>query len=150
MRRLKVPIGGTEGDALFRETQNIAAASFSLSTWTEANFATRFTNVAREFTLSRSGFEIHLNLKFHEAIQHRHAPVDMSHLAKLRGSSRRMDLYCWLSYRLSAMEQRKSGRVGGGITAPRPSQTRASGIPALGSSLDRFASRTTPWPRDLN
>ena len=40
-------------------------------------------------------------------------------------------------------------RVGGGITAPRPSQTRASGIPALGSSFDRFAARSGPATRDL-
>ena len=39
-------------------------------------------------------------------------------------------------------------RVGGGIAAPRPSQTRASGIPALGSSLDRFAARTGPSTHD--
>ena len=31
------------------------------------------------------------------------------------------------------------GRVGGGIAAPRPSQTRAGAIDALGSSPDRFA-----------
>ena len=42
----------------------------------------------------------------------------------------------------------QGGRVGGGITAPRPSQTRACGFPALGSSLDRFAPRPGPRARD--
>ena len=32
-----------------------------------------------------------------------------------------------------------AGRVGGGIAAPHPSQTRAGAIDALGSSPDRFA-----------
>ena len=111
MRRLKVPIGATEGEALFREIQNIAAARFYLGIWTDEYVATRFMNVAGEFTHSRSGSEIRLERGFHEAIQHRHATVDMSRLATLRESPRRMDLYCWLSYRLSAMEQRKSVTV---------------------------------------
>ena len=39
---------------------------------------------------------------------------------------------------------RTAGRVGGGIAAPRPSQSRACAIDALGSSPDRFAQETLP------
>ena len=44
--------------------------------------------------------EMVLSNEFYEAIQTRRVPVDMEHLIKLAGSPRRMDLYCWLSYRL--------------------------------------------------
>ena len=39
------------------------------------------------------------------------------------------------------------GRVGGGIAAPRPSQSRACAIDALGSSPDRFAQEALMLPR---
>ena len=111
MRGLNVPISGTKGEALFREIQNIAAATFYLGTRTDDYFATRFTQVTSRSTFSRSRSEMRLEPEFYEAIQHRHAPVDMTHLVKLSRSPRRMDLYCWLSYRLSAMEHRKSVTV---------------------------------------
>ena len=40
-----------------------------------------------------------------------------------------------------------AGRVGGGIAAPRPSQSRACAIDALGSSPDRFAQEALMLPR---
>ena len=44
-----------------------------------------------------------------------------------------------LSYHLPELAIGAVGRVGGGIAAPHPSQTRAGAIDALGSSPDRFA-----------
>ena len=52
-----------------------------------------------------------LSDEFFEAIQTRRVPVDMEHLIKLAGSPRRMDLYCWLSYRLPTVSTDKGTSI---------------------------------------
>ena len=47
-----------------------------------------------------------LSYEFYKAIQTRRVPVDMNHLIQLTKSPRRMDLYCWFSYRLPRIRGR--------------------------------------------
>ena len=88
---------------------NIAAADILLGEWSDKRVLTKYRRVANEisFWLERRpnqltfwNPEMVLSNEFYEAVQTRRVPVDMEHLIKLAGSPRRMDLYCWLSYRL--------------------------------------------------
>ena len=109
MKNIGMPVTGRNGKILAREVENVAAANFYLGTWSEEGSTTRFARVANELSfwvernneqLSLWRPEMVLSAEFYDAIQHHRVPVDMSHLQQLSKSPRRMDLYCWLSYRL--------------------------------------------------
>ena len=109
MKNIGMPVTGRNGKILAREVENIAAANFYLGTWSEEGSTTRFARVANElsFWVERNNEQLSiwrpemvLSAEFYDAIQHHRVPVDMSHLLQLNKSPRRMDLYCWLSYRL--------------------------------------------------
>lgn len=109
MKNIGMPVTGRNGKVLAREVENVAAANFYLGTWSEEGGTTRFARVAKELSfwiernndqLSMWRPEMVLSAEFYDAIQHHRVPVDMSHLLQLSKSPRRMDLYCWLSYRL--------------------------------------------------
>ena len=109
MESVNVPIGGRNGKAVTQQVNNIAAADFMLGEWGEEKISTKYRRVANEisFWLERKpdqltfwNPEMVLSPEFFEAIQTRRVPVDMEHLIRLATSPRRMDLYCWLSYRL--------------------------------------------------
>ncbi|MEL6170388.1 MAG: replication protein RepA [Pseudomonadota bacterium] len=108
MEQIKVPITGPNGKALTREVQNVASARFVIGGWDDKGVTTRMANIAEELTFwidkqpNQCSFwrpEMILDPKFFEAISERRVPVDMNHLVRLQRSPRRMDLYCWLSYR---------------------------------------------------
>ena len=109
METVRMPIGGRSGKAITEQVNNIAAADILLGEWSDERVLTKYRRVANEisFWLERRpnqltfwNPEMVLSNEFYEAIQTRRVPVDMEHLIKLAGSPRRMDLYCWLSYRL--------------------------------------------------
>ena len=109
MNNIGMPVTGRNGKILAREVENVAAANFYLGTWSEEGGTTRFARVAKElsFWVERNNEQLSiwrpemvLSAEFYDAIQHHRVPVDMSHLLQLSKSPRRMDLYCWLSYRL--------------------------------------------------
>ena len=109
METVRMPIGGRSGKAITEQVNNIAAADILLGEWSDERVLTKYRRVASEisFWLERKpnqltfwNPEMVLSNEFYEAIQTRRVPVDMEHLIKLAGSPRRMDLYCWLSYRL--------------------------------------------------
>ena len=116
MESVNVPIGGRNGKAVTEQVNNIAAADFMLGEWSEEKVSTKYRRVASEisFWLERKpdqltfwNPEMVLSPEFYEAIQTRRVPVDMEHLIKLATSPRRMDLYCWLSYRLPNVRKGK-------------------------------------------
>ena len=116
MKNIGIPVAGRNGKILAREVENVAAANFYLGTWTEEGAATRFARVANQLTfwverdndqVSFWSPEMVLSAEFYDAIQHHRVPVDMSHLLQLSKSPRRMDLYCWLSYRLPRVSGNK-------------------------------------------
>ena len=109
MKNIGMPVTGRNGKILAREVENVAAANFYLGTWSEEGSTTRFARVANElsFWIERNNDQLSiwrpemvLSAEFYDAIQHHRVPVDISHLLQLSKSPRRMDLYCWLSYRL--------------------------------------------------
>lgn len=119
MQQLGVPVSGQNGKELTRQVENIAAASFILGGWEEDRVMTRYARVASElsFWIEKKPDqgalwrpEMELSVEFFDAIKERRVPVDMGHLMKLGKSPRRMDLYCWLSYRLPRI------RRGRGVT----------------------------------
>lgn len=119
MQQLGVPVSGQNGKELTRQVENIAAASFILGGWEEDRVMTRYARVASElsFWIEKKPDqgalwrpEMELSAEFFDAIKERRVPVDMGHLMKLGKSPRRMDLYCWLSYRLPRI------RKGRGVT----------------------------------
>ena len=109
MKNIGMPVTGRNGKILAREVENVAAANFYLGTWSEEGSTTRFARVANElsFWIERNNDQLSiwrpemvLSAEFYDAIQHHRVPVDISHLLQLSKSPRRMDFYCWLSYRL--------------------------------------------------
>ena len=120
METVRMPISGQNGKMLTQQVNNIAAADFMLGDWSEGRVTTKFRRVANEisFWMERKpdqltfwNPEMVLSDEFFEAIQTRRVPVDMEHLTKLAGSPRRMDLYCWLSYRLPQVREGKGTSV---------------------------------------
>jgi len=121
METVRMPIGGRSGKAVTEQVNNIGAADILLGEWSDERVLTKYRRVASEisFWLERKpnqltfwNPEMVLSDEFYEAIQTRRVPVDMEHLIKLAGSPRRMDLYCWLSYRLPKVA------VGKGVAVP--------------------------------
>ena len=115
MDSIGMPIGGYNGKELTKQVQNVAAADFILGEWQEEQSRTRKASVAKEvsFWLERRPDQMTfwtptmvLSDEFYKAIQTRRVPVDMKHLIQLTKSPRRMDLYCWFSYRLPRIRER--------------------------------------------
>ena len=115
MDSIGMPIGGYNGKELTKQVQNVAAADFILGEWQEEHSRTRKASVAKEvsFWLERRPDQMTfwtptmvLSDEFYKAIQTRRVPVDMNHLIQLTKSPRRMDLYCWFSYRLPRIRGR--------------------------------------------
>ena len=120
MQAVRMPISGQNGKAITDQVNNIAAADFMLGEWSEDRVSTKYRRVASEITfwlerkpdqLTFWNPEMVLSNEFFEAIQTRRVPVDMEHLVRLAGSPRRMDLYCWLSYRLPKVPEGKGTSV---------------------------------------
>lgn len=116
MKKIGMPVTGRNGKILTREVENVAAANFYLGEWNKEGGITQFARVAKELSfwidhdnnqLSIWQPEMVLSADFYDAIQHRRVPIDMSHLMQLSKSPRRMDLYCWLSYRLPNIKNNK-------------------------------------------
>ena len=117
MDSIGMPIGGYNGKELTKQVQNVAAADFILGEWQEEQSRTRKASVAKEvsFWLERRPDQMTfwtptmvLSNEFYQAIQTRRVPVDMNHLIQLTKSPRRMDLYCWFSYRLPRIRKNTS------------------------------------------
>lgn len=120
MEKVNVPISGQNGRALTREVQNVASADFVLGGWDEDKVTTKKASIAEELTFwlekhsDQQSFwrpEMILDPRFFDAISERRVPVDMGHLVQLQRSPRRMDLYCWLSYRTSLIHRSKTVRI---------------------------------------
>lgn len=120
MERVRMPIGGRSAKAMTEQVNNIAAAEIMLGEWGEGHVTTKYRRVANEISFwleNRPGQltfwnpEMELSSEFFEAIQARRVPIDMEHLIRLAGSPRRMDLYCWLSYRLPTVAAGKEVAV---------------------------------------
>lgn len=120
MEKIKVPITGPNGKALTREVQNVAAANFVIGGWNEHGVTTIKASIAEELSFwiekhpDQQSFwrpEMVLDQRFFDAVSERRVPVDMEHLVRLQRSPRRMDLYCWLSYRTPAIAQGRTIKI---------------------------------------
>lgn len=120
MDKIKVPITGPNGKALTREVQNVAVANFVIGGWNEQGVTTTKASIAEELSFwiekhpDQQSFwrpEMILDQRFFDAISERRVPVDMEHLVKLQRSPRRMDLYCWLSYRTPLISSGKTVKI---------------------------------------
>ena len=120
MEMIKVEITGPNGKALTREVQNVGAASFVIGGWNEQGVTTRKANIAEELSFwiekrpdQRTFWqpEMVLDQRFYDAISERRVPVDMGHLVQLQRSPRRMDLYCWLSYRTALISRGNTVKI---------------------------------------
>lgn len=108
MKKLRVPVTGNNGKVLTREVQNVAAANVLIGEWGEDAVHTHAGRVAKQvsFWLERDPDQLTfwnptmtLSSEFYDMVQRHRVPIDMAHLVRLARSPRRMDLYCWLSYR---------------------------------------------------
>ena len=115
-QRLGVPVAGSTGKALVRAIEDVATASFYLGTWQTSTVGTSMTRVASHVSMWQErdprqdllwNPQMTLSADFFEAIQEHRVPVNLTHLRQLARSPRRMDLYCWLSYRTPRIEDRK-------------------------------------------
>ncbi|GIT93352.1 hypothetical protein JANAI62_37860 [Jannaschia pagri] len=120
MEKMNIPITGPNGKALTREVQNVASADFVIGGWEEDKVTTKKASIAEELTFwlekhpDQQSFwrpEMILDPRFFDAISERRVPVDMGHLVKLQRSPRRMDLYCWLSYRTPLIRRDKTVKI---------------------------------------
>lgn len=120
MEKINVPISGQNGKALTREVQNVAAADFVIGGWEDDKVTTKKASIAEELTFwleknpNQQSFwrpEMILDPRFFDAISERRVPVDMGHLVQLQRSPRRMDLYCWLSYRTPLIRRDKAVKI---------------------------------------
>ena len=120
MEKVNIPISGQNGRALTREVQNVASADFVIGGWDEDKVTTKKARIAEELTFwlekhpDQQSFwrpEMILDPRFFDAISERRVPVDMGHLVQLQRSPRRMDLYCWLSYRTPLIRRDKTVKI---------------------------------------
>lgn len=120
MEKVNIPITGPNGKALTREVQNVAAADFVIGGWDDDKVTTKKASIAEELTFwlekhpDQQSFwrpEMILDPRFFDAISERRVPVDMAHLVQLQRSPRRMDLYCWLSYRTPLIRRDKTVKI---------------------------------------
>ncbi|MCG8587997.1 MAG: hypothetical protein MJE66_01770 [Proteobacteria bacterium] len=120
LKQVGYEVNGRNGRSVTQAVQDVAQANFYLGGWNEDGAVVRHGQVAEElsFWLERNPDQetfwrpsLLLSKPFYESIQHHRVPVDMEHMRKLRRSPRRMDLYCWLSYRTPQIRKRATVRV---------------------------------------
>ena len=120
MERLGMPVGGSNGQKITAEIQNIAAATIMLGEWADDRARMRAGRMAKElsFWLERNPDQqsfwtptMTLSAEFFAAIQDHRVPINMHHLAHLARSPRRMDLYAWLAYRTPRIRPRHRAPV---------------------------------------
>lgn len=108
MERLGIPITGNNGKAITREVRNIAAATILVGQWDSGGARMTGARVAESvsFWIERDPAQttlwtpsMTLSDGFFRAVREHRVPINMEHLVRLSRSPRRMDLYCWLSYR---------------------------------------------------
>ena len=118
LTRLGMSFDGRRGHEVTEQVEALAAAHIQLGQWDGDHPVTRFGRVADavSFWIDRDPAQsvlweptMLLSDQYYEALLERPVPLDMSHLLRLTRSPRRMDLYCWLTYRTARI--RKGGQV---------------------------------------
>ena len=107
LKKIGVTYGGPVGSEYVAQLRALLACEFRLLEWGEVPrdrkaFVSDDTIFWPECDDRQHRVwqpEIILSDRFFSVIQNHRVPVDISHLAQLRFSPRRMDLYLWLSYR---------------------------------------------------
>jgi len=138
LARLGFSFDGRRGKAVAEQVEAVAAAQFVLGQWRDDRTVSRYGRVAETVTFwmdrgrdRRLVWEpsMWLSQGYFDALSERPVPVDMSHLAQLARSPRRMDLYAWLSYRTARIP--KGDQVHVRIDALRPVFAPAITAPRL-------------------
>ena len=120
LRELGKSVEGRTGKEYTQQIKNIGAAQFILGEWKEEGTSTKYARMCKEmnFWIDKDENqhtlwtpEMKLSQEYFEAISQRPVPVDLSHLDKLTRSTRRMDIYSWLSYRLPVIKPHKEVKV---------------------------------------
>ena len=114
LTRIGAPIGGTNARVIADQVHDVAGATITLGGWSKQGAEMRRSMVASavSFWLARDERQeafwrpsMTLSHDFYEALMEHPVPVDSSHIARLGGSARRIDLYSWLTYRTAAIRQ---------------------------------------------
>ena len=147
MGRLGVSIGGSNGRALTQQVEYVAAAQVIVGAWEDEAAHTYGGQIAKQvsFWVERDARQrtfwtpsMTLSDDFFHAVKTHRVPVNMSHLARLGRSARRMDLYVWLAYRTYVVRKR--------VPVAIPLQTL---WPVFGPDLGRLADFRARLVRDL-
>ena len=108
LARIGVPVGGKNARLVTEQVHDVAGADIILNGWEESRAVQHRATVAQtvSFWLEREERQqsfwrpsMTLSGEFFEAINERPVPLDSRHVALLARSARRIDLYCWLTYR---------------------------------------------------
>ncbi len=112
MDRNGIPVCGTNGKEITRQAKNLAAAEIILGTWGEQAVNQANIRIAKglSFWIEKNPEqgtlwtpELLLSDDYlHALLQHR-VPVDFRALVALQANPRAMDVYCWLSYRMTSV-----------------------------------------------
>ena len=106
--RMGLSFDGRRGQQVTEQVQALAAARILLGRWDGDRPRAQLGTIADEVsfwmerdTRQRSLWEPELLLShmYYDSIRERPVPMDIRHLIALARSPRRMDLYCWLTYR---------------------------------------------------
>ena len=112
LHRIGVPIGGKNARLVTEQVHDVAGADIILSGWEERRAVQHRATVANtvsfwlEYDERQQSFwrpSMTLSREFFEAINSRPVPMDSRHIALLGRSARRIDLYCWLTYRTAGI-----------------------------------------------
>jgi len=110
LQRIGVPVGGQNAKTIIEQVQDVAGADIILGGWERQRAVQHRATVAHtvSFWLEQEGDErqqsfwrpsMTLSQEFFDAINQHPVPLDSRHVAQLGRSARRIDLYCWLTYR---------------------------------------------------
>ena len=118
--RMGLSFDGRRGQQVTEQVQALAAARILLGRWDGDRPRAQLGTIADEVsfwmekdTRQRSLWEPELLLSqmYYDAIRERPVPMDIRHLIALARSPRRMDLYCWLTYRTAQIPKGKKVHV---------------------------------------
>ena len=118
--RMGLSFDGRRGQQVTEQVQALAAARILLGRWDGDRPRAQLGTIADEVsfwmekdTRQRSLWEPELLLSqmYYDSIRERPVPMDIRHLIALARSPRRMDLYCWLTYRTAQIPKGRKVHV---------------------------------------
>lgn len=109
-----VPQGGKNRRAVQQEVHNLAAAHFTIGTWSGDRAKTVKTNIIDEYEVWASSeprqrtlwpSEAVFSQQYYEVLQHHRVPFDLRAIKALQHSSLKLDLYLYLIHRIPRLKR---------------------------------------------